>query len=117
MRGEYFYGHTTIAGKKRMTKVLRPGERHGIPETGRIVKLFVGQGHGFIRLQNGREVYFHRADVQEGNSFNDFIVGDSVVFERLDDTVSGARALRVRRDAPVTATVVDRRQLCRLVKR
>ena len=97
MRGEYFYGHTTTDKQKRATKALRPIERRGIPEIGRIVKLFVGQGHGFIRMANDREVYFHRADVLEGTSINDFTVGDAVEFERLDDLVSGARALRVRR--------------------
>jgi hypothetical protein len=97
MRGEYFYGHSTTDKLKRAVKVLRPLERRGIPEMGRIVKLFVGQGHGFIRMANDREVYFHRADVQEGTSINDFAIGDVVAFERLDDAVSGARALRVRR--------------------
>jgi len=35
--------------------------------------------------------------VQEGTSFNDFEVGDAVLFELLEDAVSGSRALRVRR--------------------
>jgi cold shock CspA family protein len=103
MRGEYFFGHVTTDKLKRpAVKPLRPLERRGIPETGRIVKLFIGQGHGFIRLSNDREVYFHRSDVQNGASINDFAVGDVVSFERLDDFVSGARALRVRRDADGT---------------
>jgi cold shock CspA family protein len=85
--------------KKRIAKVLRPFERHGIPETGRIVKLFVGQGYGFIRSVNNGEVYFHRSDVQAGTSINDLTIGETVHFERLEDTVSGARALRVRRHA------------------
>jgi cold shock CspA family protein len=59
--------------------------------------MLVGQGHGFIRLRDGREVYFHRADLQEGHEFNDFTTGDRVAFELLDDTVSGARAVRVAR--------------------
>jgi cold shock CspA family protein len=65
--------------------------------TGRIVRLLVGQGHGFIRLADDRTIFFHRADVQEGTSINDFEVGDAVKFELLDDRVSGARAVRVRR--------------------
>jgi cold shock CspA family protein len=68
-----------------------------VPDTGRIVKLLVGQGHGFIRLADHREIYFHRADLQEGTSINDLAVGDRVTFERLDDPVSGTRAGRVRR--------------------
>ena len=68
----------------------------GEPLTGRIVKLLVGQGHGFIRLPNEREIYFHRADLQEGSAFNDLHVGDTVRFELLEDPVSGPRALGVR---------------------
>jgi cold shock CspA family protein len=74
----------------------RPAERQGVPSNGRIVRLFVGQSHGFIRAKDGREIFFHRGDVQEGTSFNDFEVGDDVVFELLEDAVSGARALKVR---------------------
>lgn len=65
--------------------------------TGKIVKLMVGQGHGFIRLPDHREIFFHRGDVSEGTSFNEFAIGDRVAFELLEDAVSGARALRVRR--------------------
>jgi len=64
--------------------------------TGRIVKLLIGQSHGFIRLADRREVYFHRSDLDQGTSFNDFAIGNAVTFELLDDAVSGARALRVR---------------------
>ena len=67
--------------------------------TGRIVKLLVGQSHGFIRLADGREIFFHRADVREGAAFNALNVGDPVTFELLEDTVSGARAIRVNRPA------------------
>jgi hypothetical protein len=77
--------------------VVRPPERHGVQSTGRIVKLFVGQGHGFVRVTNNRDIYFHRSDLPEGTSINDFAVGDSVTFELLEDAVSGARALRVKR--------------------
>ena len=57
----------------------------------------MGQGHGFIRLPDHREVFFHRTDVREGASFNDFAVNDPVTFELLEDAVSGARAHRVAR--------------------
>ena len=63
---------------------------------GRISKLMFGQGHGYIRV-NGRDVYFHRADLHESVSFNDLAVDDAVTFELLDDAVSGARALQVKR--------------------
>ena len=65
--------------------------------TGRIVKLLIGQSHGFIRVADSREIYFHRSDLEEGASFNDFTIGDVVSFELLEDAVSGARALRVKR--------------------
>jgi cold shock CspA family protein len=73
----------------------RPAERRGTPSSGRIVTLYIGQGHGFIRLSNGREVFFHRSDLREGISFNAFAVGDAVVFELLEDNVSGARGVQV----------------------
>jgi len=62
--------------------------------------MFFGQGHGFIRLANDREVFFHRSDVREGTSFNDFSVGDAVRFELLEDDVSGPRAMQVARQSP-----------------
>ena len=88
------------ASRKRAPKPTRPSELRGVPETGRIVKLFVGQGHGLIRLTSGREIYFHRADMKEGTSINDFSIGDVVACEVLDDRVSGARALRVAKRQP-----------------
>jgi cold shock CspA family protein len=97
-------GHTRGAVRKaapaRKAAVVRPEERRGTPSSGRIVTLFIGQGHGFIRLTNNREVFFHRSDVREGTSFNDFAVGDAVTFELLEDDVSGPRALRVERRRP-----------------
>jgi hypothetical protein len=38
-----------------------------------------------------------RSDLDEGASFNEFTIGDVVSFELLEDAVSGARALRVKR--------------------
>jgi len=75
----------------------RPPERRGIPNTGRIVTLFIGQGHGFIRLANGRDVFFHRSDLRDGVSFNELAVGDAVQFDLLEDDVSGPRAIQVVR--------------------
>jgi cold shock CspA family protein len=83
------------AAPARQVAGARPPERRGVPRTGRIVTLFVGQGHGFIRLTDDREVFFHRSDVREGTSFNDFAVGDIVRFDLLEDDVSGPRAVQV----------------------
>ena len=68
--------------------------------TGRIVTLFIGQGRGFIRLADDRDVFFHRSDVREGTSFNAFAVGDTVKFELLEDHVSGPRAAHVEPRPP-----------------
>ncbi len=97
MSAEYFYGTMRKGAQKQTGKPSRPNDPRGKPVTGRIVKLMFGQSHGFIRLADERDVYFHRADLQEGTSFNDLSVGDAVKFELLDDAVSGARALRVVR--------------------
>jgi len=71
--------------------------RTGTPATGTIVRLLVGQGHGYIRLADRRDIYFHRGDLVEGTPFNEFTVGDTLSFELLEDRFSGPRALSVRR--------------------
>jgi len=95
--GEYFYGAARKAATRRKAAAPRPSDRRGVSAAGKIARLLVGQGHGYIRLTDGREIFFHRADTSDGVSFNEFAVGDAVVFELLEDPVSGARALRVRR--------------------
>jgi hypothetical protein len=92
---EFFYRIERAATPRRAKKVSGPPERRGIAVRGRVAKLFFGQGHGYIRLANGREVYFHRADMMEGTAFNDLRVSTRVTCELWEDTVSGARALRV----------------------
>ena len=98
MSGDYFYGTMRKRGAGGSATPSRPDGPRGRPLIGRIVKLLVGQSHGAIRLRDGRDVFFHRADVQEGTSFNDLQVGDTVRFELFEDAVSGARALRVIRN-------------------
>jgi cold shock CspA family protein len=73
-----------------------PPRPRGLATTGRIVKLLMGHGHGFIRLTDGREVFFHRGDLLAGARLLDLNVGDRVAFEIIEDRVSGARALQVR---------------------
>lgn len=75
----------------------RPADPRGPAARGRISKLMIGQGHGFIRLTNHREVFFHRSDLREGTSFNDLSIGDPVSFELVEDPISGARAVSVER--------------------
>jgi hypothetical protein len=79
-----------------MAAPARPPERRGAASTGRIVKLLIGQSYGYIRLPNGREIYFHRGDREDATTFNGFALGDPVSFELLKDAVSGARAVRVK---------------------
>ena len=97
MSPEYLFGVTGKGLPKRPVKPLRPPDLRGKLVTGRIAKILIGHGHGFIRLPDLREVYFHRGDLQAGTAFNDLGIGDSVTFELLEDTVSGARALRIIR--------------------
>ncbi len=104
MGAEYVYG----AGNNRVSKVAgkpsRPTDPRGKPANGRIAKILVGQCHGYISLRDDRQVYFHRADLRDGTAFNDLRVGDAVRFELLEDSVSGARALRVAREKKKTRT-------------
>src|SRR5262249_12118839 len=36
----------------------------------------IGPGLGFIRLMDSREIYFHRSDLKEGITSNEFAIGD-----------------------------------------
>jgi cold shock CspA family protein len=74
----------------------RPASTAAARASGRIVKLLVGQSYGYVRLTDGRDIYFHRADLAERSGFNALRVGDRVTFELLDDRISGARAVRLR---------------------
>jgi cold shock CspA family protein len=96
MSADYFYGVMRKGPPRRSGKPFQHGPR-GRPTTGRIAKLLVGQSHGFIRLADDREIFFHRGDLQEDTKFNELRIGDGVTFELLEDAVSGARAIRVRR--------------------
>jgi cold shock CspA family protein len=95
--GEHTRGAVRKTAPARKAAAGHPPERRGVPSSGRIATLFIGQGHGFIRLASGRDIFFHRSDVREGTSFNEFVVGDTVTFELLEDHVSGPRALKIER--------------------
>ncbi len=64
---------------------------------GHVARLSVGQGSGFVRSADGRDIWFHRSDMAEHAGFNELGVGDAVTFDLLEDPISGPRALRVRR--------------------
>jgi cold shock CspA family protein len=76
-------------------KLDRPNAPASTPSTGRIARLLVGQAYGFIRVRNGRAIFFHRADLRDATTFNTLQVGDLVAFELVDDQLSGARAIQV----------------------
>jgi cold shock CspA family protein len=80
---------------RRSGKLDRPNAPASTPSTGRIVRLLVGQSYGFIRVRNGRTIFFHRSDLHDAATFNTLRVGDLVAFELVDDQLSGARAIRV----------------------
>ncbi len=97
MSADHLYGPGREGAPKRSGKPSRLNDPRGQPGTGRIARLLTGQAHGFIRLGDDREVYFHRSDLREGTAFNDLQIGQTVTFELLEDSVSGARAVRVMR--------------------
>jgi len=80
MSADYFYAKSGGAPHRSSTLSL-PKVPRGTLVTGRIVRLLIGQCHGFIRVPNAREIYFHRADLQEGTAFNDLQIGDAVPFD------------------------------------
>jgi cold shock CspA family protein/ribosome-associated translation inhibitor RaiA len=57
-----------IAGRRLQDYARRlaptsPPEAHMAPERGRVVRLFPGEGYGFLEGSDGHEVYFHRNSV------------------------------------------------------
>jgi cold shock CspA family protein len=60
---------------------------------GRVKQLWGGQGSGIISASRG-DVFFHKSDVN--GTYWDLKVGVPVVFELLDDPISGPRAQNVR---------------------
>jgi cold shock CspA family protein len=99
---DYFYGVAPVpARNKQQHPGALPSQPRGIVSIGRVARLFVGQCYGYIRLANNREIYFHRSDLHEGTSINDLRVGDPVTFELLEDRISGARAVHVKRRRPI----------------
>lgn len=97
MTREYQYGQLRLVSRGRSSRDMQAVERRGTPTVGHISALLVGQGTGFIQSGSDCKTFFHRNDVQLGTSINDLNVGDLVEFDLVEDPVSGARALCVRR--------------------
>ena len=67
---------------------------------GKIVRLVRDRGFGFIRVEDGKEVFFHHTAVQ-GGGFDSMGEGGSVEFEMgRDSNSSRERAINVRVVAP-----------------
>ena len=50
---------------------------HAVPDHGRVVRLFSGEGYGFVERPDGTQVYFHENSVV-GGQFQSLTVGDEV---------------------------------------
>jgi cold shock CspA family protein len=68
----------------------------GQPTIGRIVRIVHRKGHGIIRSDDGRELFFHRSNVTAG-WFSDLQEGDPVKCEAIADSVNGPRAVKVQK--------------------
>ena len=62
--------------------------------TGRVKKLLRDRGFGFITVQDGAEVFFHRNAVQ-GAAFDSMTEGQAVTFDN-EQGEKGPRAANVR---------------------
>ncbi len=64
--------------------------------TGKIVRLVRDRGFGFIRAENGTEIFFHATGLQ-GRSFESLTEGEPVEFDvELDPRSNRNRAVNVR---------------------
>jgi ribosomal subunit interface protein len=53
---------------------------HALPPEGKVARLFLEEGFGFIADPDGREIYFHRNAVLDPPGFEKLQVGDRVRF-------------------------------------
>ena len=62
---------------------------------GTVVRWLGGKGYGFIKCEDGKEVFVHNSEIQGKSSLEE---GEKVEFE-LTDTDRGPRAVKVK---PIT---------------
>lgn len=79
-----------MPGKPPTLKVV-----HGRETSGRVTQLSRARLCGQIRARDGQSVFFHRSDL-DGLRYADLEVGAQVLFELVDDAISGPRAIRIR---------------------
>jgi cold shock CspA family protein len=86
------------AAIRRIEDVMRDlrGEvkQHAAPEHGRVARFLADEDCGFIETPDGREIYFHRNSVLDGN-FDRLVVGSEVCFVE-EAGEKGAQASTVR---------------------
>jgi CspA family cold shock protein len=61
--------------------------------TGKVARSVSEKGFGFIKVDNGEDIFFHRSECN--NMFEDLIIGDRVEFE-MEYSPKGPRAAKVR---------------------
>jgi cold shock CspA family protein len=91
--------HERAPRRPRRTKGRAKGEKpeeRGQRANGRVARMLYGQSYGMIRMDDRRQVFFHRKDAKAA-LFNKLDIGDRVVFELIDDSLTGPRAVRVTR--------------------
>ena len=65
--------------------------------TGSIARLVRDRGFGFIRTDNGQEVFFHATGVTGGTPFDNLVEGQTVSYDVERDTRGrGERAVNVQ---------------------
>jgi CspA family cold shock protein len=65
--------------------------------SGSIVRLVTNRGFGFIRTDNGQEVFFHASGVTGGAAYDNLAEGQAVTFDVERDTRGrGERAVNVK---------------------
>jgi cold shock CspA family protein len=92
-------GHDHRPGRRPRRKGRAKGEKpeeRGRRAVGRILRMLYGQSYGLIRMSDRRDVFFHRKDAKAA-LFNALEIGDRVVFELIEDSLTGPRAVRVTR--------------------
>ena len=62
---------------------------------GTIKTLVRDRGFGFITAESGKDVFFHRSQLAEGELFGDLEEGQQVTFELQADAPKGPRAVNV----------------------
>lgn len=64
-------------------------------EKGTVAKLISERGFGFLKAEDGSEVFFHRTGLDSSLDFDRLQVGDPVEFQ-LEKNPKGPRAVRIK---------------------